>query len=86
MLPANTVVDGEVVALDDSGHPDFHALQHFKASASRIHYFVFDLLILQGRDLMNMPLTKCRDRVFGMDRGRPASPLQIHPPGRQEPM
>src|SRR5438270_739021 len=46
-LPADTVVDGEVVALDDSGRPDFHALQHFKASASRIHYFVFDLLVLR---------------------------------------
>jgi ATP-dependent DNA ligase len=34
-LPADTVVDGEVVALDDSGRPDFHALQHFQASASR---------------------------------------------------
>jgi bifunctional non-homologous end joining protein LigD len=41
-LPADTVVDGEVVALDDSGRPDFHALQHFQASASRIHYFIFD--------------------------------------------
>jgi bifunctional non-homologous end joining protein LigD len=60
-LPADTVVDGEVVALDDSGRPDFHALQHFKASASRIHYFVFDLLVLHGRDLMNMPLTKRRE-------------------------
>jgi DNA ligase D-like protein (predicted ligase) len=60
-LPADTVVDGEVVALDDSGRPDFHALQRFKASASRIHYFVFDLLVLRGRDLMNMPLTKRRE-------------------------
>jgi len=60
-LPADTVVDGEVVALDDSGRPDFHALQHFKASASRIHYFIFDLLVLHGRGLMNMPLTKRRE-------------------------
>ena len=45
-LPADTVIDGEVVALDESGRPDFHRLQHFTAEASRIHYFVFDLLIL----------------------------------------
>lgn len=32
-LPPETVIDGEVVALDDSGRPDFHALQHFQASA-----------------------------------------------------
>jgi ATP-dependent DNA ligase len=28
-LPADTVIDGEVVALDESGRPDFHRLQHF---------------------------------------------------------
>src|SRR5438067_574666 len=50
-LPTDTVIDGEVVASEDSGRPDFHALQHFKASASRIHYFVFDLLVFKGRDL-----------------------------------
>ena len=41
-LPAETVIDGEVVALDESGRPDFRGLQHFTAKASRIRYFVFD--------------------------------------------
>jgi ATP-dependent DNA ligase len=59
-LPAHTVVDGEVVALDESGRPDFHRLQHFTAEASRIHYFVFDLLILKGHDLTQLPLTERR--------------------------
>ena len=65
-LPADTVVDGEVVALDDSGRPDFHALQHFKASASRTRYFVFDLLVLRGRDLTNTPLTKRREIMYSV--------------------
>ena len=60
VLPADAVIDGEVVALDESGRPDFHGLQHFTAEASRIHYFVFDLLILEGRDLTNLPLTERR--------------------------
>ena len=59
-LPPDTVVDGEVVALDDSGLPDFHALQHFQASASRIQYFLFDVLVWNGRDLTNLPLTERR--------------------------
>jgi DNA ligase D-like protein (predicted ligase) len=59
-LPDETVIDGEVVALDKSGRPDFHRLQHFTAEASRIHYFVFDLLILKGRDLTSQPLTERR--------------------------
>jgi DNA ligase D-like protein (predicted ligase) len=59
-LPAETVIDGEVVALDESGRPDFHRLQHFTAEASRIHYFVFDLLISKGHDLTPLPLTERR--------------------------
>src|ERR1700757_4122770 len=59
-LPANTVIDGEVVALDESGRPDFHRLQHFAAEAPRIRYFVFDLIILRGRDLTGVPLSARR--------------------------
>ena len=55
-LPAETVIDGEVVALDDSGRPDFHRLHHYGAEATRIQYFVFDLLVWNGRDLTNLPL------------------------------
>ena len=47
-LPDNTVIDGEVVALNESGRPDFNLLQHFRAQASRIHYFVFDLLVYKN--------------------------------------
>ena len=60
-LPVDTVVDGEIVALDESGRPDFHRLQHFAAEASRIRYFVFDLLILNGRDLTSLPLSERRN-------------------------
>ena len=42
-LPADTVIDGEVVALDESGRPDFHRLQHFTVEASRIQYFFFSI-------------------------------------------
>jgi ATP-dependent DNA ligase len=49
-LPEGTVVDGEVVALDDSGRPDFNLLQNFRAEASRIHYYIFDVLCWKDRD------------------------------------
>jgi bifunctional non-homologous end joining protein LigD len=65
-LPADTVIDGEVVALDDSGRPDFHALQNFQSSASRLHYFVFDLLIWNGRDLTKLPLTERREHLASL--------------------
>ena len=49
-LPDNTVVDGELVAIDDNGRPDFHALQNFRSAASRVHFYIFDLLCCKGRD------------------------------------
>src|SRR6266403_2666503 len=59
-LPAGTVVDGEVVAIDDSGRPNFNLLQTFRAEASRIQYYVFDLLCWKDRDLTRLPLIERR--------------------------
>ena len=55
-LPNNTVIDGEVVALNESGRPDFNLLQHYRVESLRIHYFVFDLLVYNNRDLTRLPL------------------------------
>jgi bifunctional non-homologous end joining protein LigD len=59
-LPAETVVDGELVAIDDTGRPDFNLLQNFRSEASRIHYCVFDLLCCNSRDLTRLPLIERR--------------------------
>jgi hypothetical protein len=59
-LPAGTVIDGELVALDASGRPDFNLLQNFRAAASRIYYYVFDLLCWKYRDLTRAPLVERR--------------------------
>jgi ATP-dependent DNA ligase len=34
-LPEGTVVDGELVALDDRGRPEFNLLQNFRGAAAR---------------------------------------------------
>lgn len=59
-LPDDTVIDGEIVALDDLGRPDHNLLQHYRTEASRIHYFVFDLLVYANRDLTRLPLIERR--------------------------
>ena len=59
-LPEGAVVDGEIVALDDSGRPDFNLLQNFRSEAQHIHYFIFDLLVCQDRDLTVLPLSERR--------------------------
>jgi DNA ligase D-like protein (predicted ligase) len=59
-LPDGTVVDGELVGLDDCGRPDFNLLQNFQAEASRIHYYIFDLLACKNRELTRLPLIERR--------------------------
>src|SRR6184192_2536960 len=59
-LPAGTVVDGEVVAIDESGRPNFNLLQNFRADASRIRYYIFDLLCWEDRDLIHVPMVERR--------------------------
>ena len=51
-LPDGTVVDGEVVALDGEGRPSFNLLQNHVSSKASLAYFIFDVLILNGRDVM----------------------------------
>ena len=62
-LPEGTVVDGEVVALDDSGRPNFNLLAQFRRGASRIHYFIFDLLVCNDHDLTKLPLSERRETM-----------------------
>ena len=56
-LPSETVIDGEVVALDESGRPSFNILQNYGSSKSPILYYVFDVLVFAGREVMGMPLS-----------------------------
>ena len=50
-LPNETVIDGELIALADDGRPSFNALQNSGAASTPILYFVFDVVVLEGRDL-----------------------------------
>ena len=47
----HAVLDGEVVALDASGVPRFSEMQN-RARATRIEFWAFDLLYLDGRSLL----------------------------------
>jgi ATP-dependent DNA ligase len=50
------VIDGEVVALDKSGKPSFNILQNYGSSIAPVYYYIFDLLVLAGQDMMGEPL------------------------------
>lgn len=58
-LPEGTVIDGELVALNAEGKPDFNLMQNYK-SAEFMVYFVFDILMHEGRSLLELPLSERR--------------------------
>src|SRR6266849_2986184 len=60
-LPKETVIDGEVVAPDESGRPSFNILQNYGSSKATVLYYVFDVLVLAGRNVMGLPLSARRD-------------------------
>jgi len=62
-MPDETVIDGEVVGLDESGHPSFNALQNYGASKTPLLYYVFDVMVLAGKDIMGEPITARRQRL-----------------------
>jgi bifunctional non-homologous end joining protein LigD len=69
----DALVDGEIVALDDQGRPDFGALQNRMhrtgpevpklAAAAPVTYLVFDLLAWDGEELAGRPYAERRERL-----------------------
>jgi bifunctional non-homologous end joining protein LigD len=58
-LPAHEcVLDGEVVALDDEGRSSFQLLQarEMEGRKSPVYFYAFDLLQLDGKSLISLPL------------------------------
>src|SRR5580765_359279 len=60
-LPDETVIDGELVALDDDGRPSFNALQNYSSPRTPIIYYVFDVMVLAGRDVKAQALEARRE-------------------------
>ena len=60
-LPDETVIDGELVALDEQGKPNFNLLQNFRSADSHIMFYAFDVLVRREEDLTKQPLSKRRE-------------------------
>ncbi|MEQ6903641.1 DNA ligase [Nocardioides sp. YIM 152588] len=82
------VVDGEIIALNDRGIPDFRVLAeriHLRkastvarhAAATPATFMVFDLLRVGDEDLTGLPLAERRARLEALDLG--ASGWQVPP-------
>lgn len=70
-LGHNAVIDGEAVVFNETGLPDFDALQRYNGHSSPITYCVFDLLWLDGYDLMALPLETRKQLLCDLVHDRP---------------
>ena len=65
----SAVIDGEIVAFDEAGRPSFQQLHHRSAKPAAIRYFAFDLLHLDGKELLAQPLEERRAALQKLLRG-----------------
>jgi bifunctional non-homologous end joining protein LigD len=62
-LPARGIFDGELVALDDTGRPDFPQLCEcvlMRRATTPLTFIIFDVLSVEGRNVMDVPYAKRR--------------------------
>jgi bifunctional non-homologous end joining protein LigD len=56
----NAILDGEVLAIDDTGQHNFRSLM---SGLGHLHYAAFDLLWMNDRDLRETPLVRRRPQL-----------------------
>ncbi|TDS09742.1 DNA ligase D [Sphingobacterium paludis] len=62
-LGKSVILDGEVVAEDPKGQSNFQLLQHGEPLPAKfkLRYYIFDILMLDGNDLRDFPLSDRKD-------------------------
>lgn len=66
-LCGSALIDGEVVALDAEGRPNFQALQaSLKEGGGTLAFFAFDILEQDGESLVNMPNIERKGRLAAL--------------------
>jgi DNA ligase D-like protein (predicted ligase) len=78
-MPDETVIDGEVVALDETGHPSFQMLQNYGSSKGPLLYFTFDVVTLAGKDVTGEPLETRRKLLGEKVLSKLAEPIRFSP-------
>jgi ATP-dependent DNA ligase len=54
-LPPDTLLDGEIIALDKDGRISFNMLQRHRSAAQAILFYAFDVIIHRGKSLIQVP-------------------------------
>ena len=64
---------------DTDGKPSFNLLQNYGSVGAPLHFFIFDLLVLKGKDVMAEPLKKRRELLEQHLLPKMAEPIRYSP-------
>jgi bifunctional non-homologous end joining protein LigD len=78
-MPDETVIDGEIVAVDERGHPSFNSLQNYAPGKVPLFYYVFDVLVLSGQDMWSQSLLDRREALRGRVLSSLGEPIRESP-------
>ena len=73
------MLDGEVVALHARGKPSFNLLQNYGSSKAPLVFFLFDVLVLSGRDVMSETLHERRTLLEKQVLPKVKEPIRFSP-------
>jgi bifunctional non-homologous end joining protein LigD len=65
--------------MDGDGRPSFNTLQNYGSAGVPLHFFIFDLLILQGKDVMGESLMQRRELIEEHILPTLADPIRYSP-------
>ncbi len=70
-LPPGCLIDGEAVALNDKGKPDFQLLQSTlkEHKGANLAFYAFDLLVDRGEDIKKLPNLERKQRLAALLKG-----------------
>ena len=65
--------------MDAEGRPSFTTLQPHGSAGAPLHFFIFDLLVLKGKDVMGEPLMKRRELIEKHVLPKLSEPIRYSP-------
>ncbi|MBZ5491718.1 MAG: hypothetical protein LAO76_12380 [Acidobacteriia bacterium] len=79
MLSDKVTLDGEIVAVEPTGRPNFNALQNRKSTKLPIYFIAFDCLHYKGRDLLDKPIEERKRYLAEIAQGfiTPIQPIIV---------
>ena len=73
-LPHESILDGELVVLDDEGKTLFYDLMFGRG---QVFFYAFDIMYLDGEDLTDLPLIERKQRLTGLSVDAPECMLYV---------